>query len=113
MNILKNVVNKLSQEEKKEVNLASEKIELGLIDDYNSLIDKANNARKSAATALSKLEKDWSNAVNILQEASLEGEKIEKAAKDLGINTPVDTKKVKAKLKQWQKVDSAIRGLSI
>ena len=92
---LNKIFSKLAKEEKTE--LKSEKVELGLIDDYNSLIDKANNARKSAATALSKLEKDWSNAINILQEASLEGEKIEKAAKDLGINTPVDTKKSKSK----------------
>ena len=52
MNILKNVINKLSQEEKKEVNLASEKVELGLADDLkklNSSIAKIENDLRQKA----------------------------------------------------------------
>jgi hypothetical protein len=101
----------LFSEEK--VELSSEKVELGLVDDYNSRIDKANNARKKSAMALSKLESSLQEAVTHFELALKEADKIEKAAKELGVQSPIDIKRVEVKAKQFQKSLAAVKGLSI
>ena len=63
MNILKNVINKLSQEEKKEVNLASEKVELAR---------KAPSVQKDLQNLDAKLKKAESLNVKILSEDEFE-----------------------------------------
>lgn len=100
MNILKNVMNKLSQEEKKEVNLASEKINLGLVEDMKALynasklfneqskknITEAGIINKNALQVVSKQEEIDKKADDLESKAERLYKEFEKAAKDLGLN---------------------------
>lgn len=101
MNILKNVINKLSQEEKKEVNLASEKIELANIKELQSIL-KSLESRENKMLDLSN------KFIDLRRELKAENDKydteLEKAlrslnefknkAKELGLNAN-DVKQVK------------------
>ncbi len=93
--------------------LKSEKVELALVDDYNKRIDKANEARKEASINLNRTEIKIGNAITQLELALKEGNKIEKASEDLGVKSPISISKVEAKLKQYRKVLSALKSLSI
>lgn len=84
--------------------LSKQKVELGLVEDYNKRIDKANNERKSASVHYANLEAKMRNAVTQLELALKDAEKIESAAKDIGVKSPVDTTRVKAKLSEYRKV---------
>ena len=86
MNILKNVVNKLSQAEKKEVNLASEKIELNIVEDTIKKAAKIGGKIMGlesdilgAANEIKKLSGDYTQYINQFKD-------FEKKAKDLGID---------------------------
>ena len=102
---------KLSKESNLE--LKSEKVELGMVDDFESRIEKAIDGRKGASVLQSKLLGAVNKAVINLELAIKESVKIEKAANDLGVKSPVNSTKAKADLKELQKAASTIKGLSI
>ena len=93
--------------------LSTEKVELALVDDYNKRIDKANNERAEASIALNRTELRLGNAITQLELAVKEGINIEKAAKDLGVKSPVDLSRVEAKLNQFKKALNALKTVSI
>lgn len=103
---LQKIFTKLSEEK-------LEKVELSLVDDYNKRIDKANNERKSASVHYSNLIAKMGNAAKQLELALQEAQKIEKSAQELGIKSPVDVARVKAKLSEYRKVVNALDNLKI
>jgi hypothetical protein len=111
-NILKKI-EKANEVESSKVELAKHEINLALVDEYNSRIDKANNERKSASVNYQKLIGSMQNAVIHLELAVKEADKIAVAAKEIGVKSPVDSVKVKAKLAEYKKVVSALDTLSI
>ena len=90
----------------KPTELSAEKVELALVDDYNKRIDKANNERKVASVSYQKL-------IGSMQSAAKEADKIEEAAKDLGVKSPIDKARVKSKLSEYTKVVNALKSLRI
>lgn len=109
MNILKNVINKLSQEEKKEVNLASEKVELSIIDDINKLKksieseykthnNKLNSFGANSRKLLSEIDSQKKTGLSLEKEANEirnkvgklnnDYQKIKKQANSLGLDLP-------------------------
>jgi hypothetical protein len=111
MNTLKTVFGKLFKEET--TNLSSHEVELGFIEDFNGRIDKANNERKTASVHYQKLIGTMQNAVIHLELALKEADKIDKAAKEIGIQSPVNKDRVNAKLTEYKKVVSALENLTI
>jgi hypothetical protein len=110
MNILKNVINKLSQEEKKEVNLASEKVELATFADVKTQIQRAESEYDKIlkyADRIFDLKKEAkkNTSVELLDRIvrELESDKKEfvSKVKDLGIDPN--------KLKQPKEYDQAIK----
>ena len=96
--------------EKVMTKLASEKVELGLIDDFNKLSSKAINSGTDAGGDI----QDWANKLPKLvsalknsqkdQKAVIElGNKIKKQAKDLGIPLPNKIDKEIKGAEQWFK----------
>ena len=83
---------------KVEVELKSEKVEFGMIEDYNKRIDKANNDRLKAVSAFANLEGSLGLAIKGLELAEKEAIAIEKAAKELGVQSPVNSKEVNRKM---------------
>lgn len=88
--------------------LASEKVELGLIDDFKKLSDKALNSGTDAGGDIT----DWLNKLPKLiaalkssqkdQKAVIDlGEKIKKQAKDLGLDLPANIQKDIKGAEQW------------
>ena len=90
-----------------------EKIELGLIEDYNTRIDKANDERATAAVAHAKTRGKMEFATKHLELAVGIAEKVEKAAKELGIESPIPLSKVKAKYKEFKKVLDSLENAKI
>lgn len=100
--------------ELKEFNLSKvEKIELGLVDDYNTRIDKANDERKGASVVYAKARGKMQIATKHLELAVGIAEKVEKAAKELGVDSPIPLKKVKAKYNDYKKVLDALENMKI
>ena len=100
--------------ELKEFNLSKvEKIELGLVDDYNTRIDKANDERKGASVVYAKARGKMQIATKHLELAVDIAEKVEKAAKELGVDSPIPLKKVKAKFSDFKKVLDALENMKI
>jgi hypothetical protein len=100
--------------ELKEFNLSKvEKIELGLVDDYNTRIDKANDERKGASVVYAKARGKMQIATKHLELAVGIAEKVEKAAKELGVDSPIPLKKVKAKYNDFKKVLDALENMKI
>ena len=89
------------------------KVELSIIDDYNKRIDKANNDRKEASIHYQKLIGKMTSAATNLELALKEAEKVEKMSKDLGIESPINTTKVRTKLSEYRKIVNALDGLTI
>ena len=94
MNILKNVVNRIAESDKK-TELASEKVELGLIDDlqneYNAAVKDYDKQKKDAQSALAELKKIAENSKKTelkLMDWLVSFNKAEASAKDLGLNLP-------------------------
>ena len=94
MNILKNVVNRIAESDKK-TELASQKVELGLIDDlqneYNAAVKDYDKQKKDAQSALSELKKIAENSKKTelkLMDWLVSFNKAEASAKDLGLNLP-------------------------
>ena len=83
MNILKNVINKLSQEEKKEVNLASEKVELGLIDDLNKLKKRIESEYKTHNNKLNSFAINSRKILSIIDNQKKEGIALDKEANQI------------------------------
>lgn len=97
MNILKNVINKLSQEEKKEVKLATEKVELSLIDDAKKLNSVYFGKTDTANSRLKSLASESRAIIAVIDEALKASEKmpsliskLETMAKDLGIKVKIE-----------------------
>ena len=109
MNTQQNVYNKLADK----TELAKHEVELGLIENFNARIDKANNDRKSASVTYQKLIGTMQAAVINLELALKEADKIDKASKEIGIQSPVNSTRVKAKLAEYIKVVSALNSLEI
>ena len=109
MNTLQNVYNKLADK----TELAQHQVELGLIENFNARIDKANNDRKSASVTYQKLIGTMQAAVINLELALKEADKIDKASKEIGIQSPVNSTRVKTKLAEYIKVVSALNSLEI
>ena len=109
MNTLQNVYDRLSDK----TELAKHEVELALVDDYNARIDKANNERKSASVTYQKLIGAMQSAVMNLELAVKEADKIDKASKEIGVQSPVNSTRVKAKLTEYVKVVSALNSLQI
>ena len=109
MNTLQTIYNKLQDK----TELAKHEVELGLIENFNARIDKANNDRKSASVTYQKLIGTMQAAVINLELALKEADKIDKASKEIGIQSPVNSTRVKAKLAEYIKVVSALNSLEI
>ena len=84
--------------------LATQKVELGLVDDFNERIDKANNFRSKASMAYTKAQGDMKSASIQMDLALKEAQKIEEAAKDIGVKSPIDIGSISAKAKDYRKV---------
>ena len=104
---------KMLQNRAVQVELKSEKVELGLVDDYNTRVDKAFDSVKGALVAQSKLAGKLSGAVIQMELAMKEAAKIDKAAKELGVKSPIKTDKTEGQLKQLQKALATVKGLSL
>ncbi len=104
-------MSKIAQINKEE--LSAQKVELALVDDYNKRIDKANNERKMAAVSYQKLIGSMQSATTQLDLALKEANKIEEAAKELGVKSPIDIARVKSKLSQYTKTVNALKSLRI
>ena len=99
MNILKNVVNKIAESDKK-TELASQKVELGIIDDISKLkkesqkfladSNKSDAAVQKAVAQIKDKAQFWMNnkkfAANLEKRANGLMDKYEKAAKELGLD---------------------------
>lgn len=107
----KKVMAKVAKINKEE--LSAKKVELALVDDYNNRIDKANNERKVASISYQKLIGSMEAAAKQLDLALKEADKIEEAAKDLGVKSPIDKQRVKSKLSEYTKVVNALKSLRI
>ena len=72
------------------VELSEQKVELALIDDIQSLYEKANKLYKSNTDALnnfaSKMEKDFQLTADTYKSALDKYNQLEKSAKDLGVD---------------------------
>ena len=111
MNTQKAAMHKIATIQKEE--LSAQKVELALVDDYNKRIDKANNERKMAAVSYQKLIGQMQSATIQLDLALKEANKIEEAAKQLGVKSPIDIARVKSTLTQYTKIVNALKSLRI
>lgn len=121
MNILKNVVNKIAESDKKTV-LASEKVELAIIDDlkkYSDVAKRANNTIDSEAKEVKKLQNQIRTVLanvnasksaleDILADAKSDINKFEGMAKDLGIK-PEGSKEYNNAKKAIKDIESSIK----
>jgi len=91
MNSQKKVNEKLFGKTNK-TELAAQKIELALVDDFKSSFDKANNNNESIGQSLikslSKAESDYKQNLQQLQNSKKIGDDLLSKAKDLGIDLP-------------------------
>lgn len=90
MSELKTVYSKLFKTE-----LASQKVELALTDDFNVLFNKANDTDESIGQSLidslGKAEANYKQNIQTLQNAKKVSEDLVSKAKDLGIDLPPAT----------------------
>ena len=100
---IEKVYSKLPKTELAEIELATQKVELGLVDDFNDLIDKSQGFRKQAATAYMKVLSNMRAASTQMDLALKEAKKIDEAAKQIGVKSPVNTTEVAATAKGYQK----------
>ena len=91
---------------KKEVELASEKVELGIVDDFTKVFEKAldENERigKTLIDALSKAEGKYKSIISDYENAIKLGDKAQSSAKELGVELPAAFK---------NKIDSSKAGV--
>lgn len=115
MDILRRVFSTLNK-----VELKSEKIELGAIDDFKKLFEKSldnwSGTSKSLIKAMSKTQQDYKAQKGKWEQVIKMGESIEKDAKDLGVEIPktvLGNKLLSAKdfIKESQKINQAIEKL--
>lgn len=90
MNTTKSVYNKLFSEEK--VELASERVELALVDDFKNAFNKANNDQARIATTLvndlAKASNSFKENLADWQKSAVMGNQLIAKAKELGIDLP-------------------------
>ena len=76
----------------KKVNLESQKVELGIVDDFEKEFEKANKEDVSIGStlisALSKAENKYKGQINQYEKAIKLGDKAIETAKDLGVDLP-------------------------
>ncbi len=88
--IMSSVFEKISNG--KEVNLESQKVELGIVDDFEKEFEKANKEDISIGntliSALSKAESKYKGQINQYEKAIKIGDKAIETAKDLGVDLP-------------------------
>ena len=109
MNILKNVMNKIAESDKK-TELASQKVELALIDDLSKQYNKTNSSINVLKNDLQQLEQAKKRAKEVQKELFKNFEKFnelnikgERAAKELGLDWKYD-KEYKELYKKSQEV---------
>ena len=124
---LRDIGNKIFKEEVK-VELSSEEVELGLIDDFNKKADGLKNMDKYLTKVYSKAYKVWAEAIEleqdkkdshsdlkdavedsetIIKELTKEFEKVVKAAKELGVN-PKEIKGLSESIKVVENMEDNI-----
>lgn len=89
-----------------DIELKSEKVELGLVDDFDKWRKRANDVKQEAFSLLEKTETAFKAVVQNYGVALDAAEKAENAAKDLGINAQPFSKKVedmKVNVKEFSK----------
>lgn len=106
-NMLERVVTKLS----------TEKVELGLMDDFKKQAKESFGAYRRALSKVEQLAKDGINDLNVAGKALVRlnpmKNQIEQQAKDLGVDLPREVEQQMAIVKgQIQEVDSLIKQLS-
>ena len=105
MNTMKSVFSKIAEDK---TELAKHEVQLGLIDDFKKLSDKALSSGTNAGGNIN----DWLNKLPKLIEALKSsqkdqkavidlGEKIKKQAKDLGLDLPANIQKEIKGSEQW------------
>ena len=112
MNILKNVVNKIAESDKK-TELASQKVELSLVDDLASQKSKAQDFIKSINSGIKE--------VKALDEKAFKLEKEARAAEDKSIkryekllNESKKADKLRSQMdKLFQKIDKSVKELGL
>ena len=87
MNILKNVVNKIAEGDKK-TELKSEKIELAVIDDIRADFKIVTTQRDNVVSALKKVSSEAKKGLSAANDGLKKVEEFKKKAKDLGIDLP-------------------------
>jgi len=89
---IEKVYSKLPKTELAKVELETQKVELGIVDDFTKIFEKANNSDvqigKILISALSKAENSYKGQISDYENAIKLGDKAEKAAKDLGVELP-------------------------
>jgi hypothetical protein len=116
MNIQNNLDRVLNKFPKDKVQLESQKVELGLADDFEKKFNKVNDEDvkigKQLIDNLRKAEVKYSQQSKDYQELIKQGEKLESSAKELGIDLPVIIKNKilssKEGVKETQKLNQAI-----
>lgn len=78
------------EEEQNRLNLKSEKVELALIDDVNSALDKADRMYSNIQDGLIRSQREASNAAKEYKQALKEAEKALKKVKELGVGGNMD-----------------------
>ena len=115
MNTQKEVFNKLFKENKTE--LATQKVELGIIDDADSVISKANNKSLEAAKYVGLAIRSYSEAAQLSAQAENMLEKALPQAKDLGAKQLVKQiqgfiKGASGRIKRYNKNENTLKGVN-
>ena len=79
--------------------LSTEKVELALTDEVKKLYDKGQNSYATALTNGRKTAVELQVAINFFEKTEKEFEKIEKMAKELGVEVPA--KAIRNQAKEW------------
>ena len=87
MNILKNVVNRIAESDKK-TELASEKVELNLINDINSAVEKTLKELKGIKSLISQAEKAAGENFKRIDNLQSDFKKLDSMVKELGLDMP-------------------------
>ena len=84
---LERIIEKLPNQE-----LSAQKVELGIVDDFTKIFEKANNADvqigKTLINALSKAENSYKGQISDYENAIKLSDEAEKAEKNLGVELP-------------------------
>lgn len=104
---------------KKEVELSSEKVELGSLQDFETLYDNVNKTTNKAFNEASQLSKSVNSIINDalsnISRAEKQAGKLENQAKDLGLSLPKEVHSKISSIKEDQdmllKLRAALKSL--